>query len=118
MLGWFRRQRKTISFLSFGSSVDGLGDRKSDIKPLGKASLGYFHEVGGWGRNRSAVECKTFEMEFESFAEVGTHLFEGMAGTGAAWNIGREAAHIRWAVLVDDKVASRHGFNPACFRIL
>ena len=56
-------------------------------------------------------ECEAFEVELKGFAEVGAHLFEGVAGAGAAGNVRREAAHVGWAGFVDDKVASRHGFK-------
>ena len=65
-----------------------------------------------------AVEREAFKVELKGFAEVGAHFFEGVAGAGAAGNVGREAAHVGGAAFVDDKVSSRHGFNPACLRIL
>jgi hypothetical protein len=100
------------------SGGDSFGLREGDDQPLGEAILGDFGHVGGWLGKGLTVEGKAFEVKLEGFAEVGAHLFKRLASAGAAGNVGRKAAQIGWAVLVDDKVASRHGFNPACFRIL
>lgn len=75
--------------------------------------LGYLGHVCDWLGQGLTVEGEAFEVELEGFAEVGAHLFEGVAGAGAAGDVGREATQVGWPVFVDDKVALRHGFNPA-----
>ncbi len=97
---------------------DSFCDWELDIKPLGEAPFRNLDETRVWRGDGSAVESEAFEVKFEGLTEVGAHLLEGVTGAGAAWDVGREAAHVGWAVLVDDEIWSSHGFNPAYFRIL